>query len=47
MIPIFISYIQERFLLSYGSLYRSRYSNLDVVILKQLPMSFKRRLSHV
>ncbi len=47
MIPLFISYVQELFLLSYGSLCRSRYSNLDVVILKQMPMPFKRRLSHV
>lgn len=47
MIPNFISYVQELFLPSYGSLCRSRYSNLDIVILKQLPMSFKRRLPHV
>jgi len=47
MIPIFISYAQELFLLSYDSLCRSRYSNLDIVILKQSPTSFKRRLPHV
>jgi hypothetical protein len=32
MIPIFIVYVQELFLLSYGSLCRSRYCNLDIVI---------------
>ena len=47
MISFFISYVQELFLQSYGSLCRLRYSNLDIVILKQLPMSFIRRLPHV
>ena len=47
MILVFINYVQELFLPSYGSLCRLRYSNLDIVILKQLHMSFKRRLPHV
>ncbi len=34
MIPIFINCVQELFLLSYASLCRSRYSTLDIVILK-------------